>query len=111
MIGADRDAVYDNVPFFWTAQYGRSLRYVGHAAKPDRVVIHGSTKKGLQSSWTAFFLDESEEKVVAVCTFQKDPQAAAALELFRLGALPSGKEVKKASEIDLAARLVEVTKK
>ena len=39
MLGLDRR--FDDVPFFWTEQYGVAVRYVGHARGWDEVVIEG----------------------------------------------------------------------
>lgn len=39
--GAER---YDEAPFFWSAHYHHTLRYVGYAPKWDRVEIDGSVK-------------------------------------------------------------------
>lgn len=34
-------APYDEVPFFWTRQFGKSIKYIGHAASYDQVVFRG----------------------------------------------------------------------
>jgi len=39
MLGRRRP--FDAVPFFWTSQYGLSIRYVGHAEKWDKVTVEG----------------------------------------------------------------------
>ena len=40
MLGANDS--YGGVPFFWSKQYGSSLRYIGHAPKFDQVVFRGN---------------------------------------------------------------------
>lgn len=32
---------YDSAPFFWTEQYGVTVRYVGHASQPEDISIEG----------------------------------------------------------------------
>ena len=39
---ADAPEPFTAVPFFWTGQFGINLRYVGHAASWDEVVVDGS---------------------------------------------------------------------
>jgi NADPH-dependent 2,4-dienoyl-CoA reductase/sulfur reductase-like enzyme len=36
---SDHRAVLDAVPFFWTKQYGTSVRYVGYCSKPDQILV------------------------------------------------------------------------
>src|SRR5689334_8770000 len=43
MIGARER--FDQVPFFWSAHYDLSINYVGHAEKPDHVVVDGDAAK------------------------------------------------------------------
>ncbi len=35
------DAAFDGVPFVWTAQHGKRIDYLGHAAEWDEIVIDG----------------------------------------------------------------------
>ena len=42
------------MPFFWTQQYGKSLRYAGHALTYDPVVTHG-TMDGDKPSFTVYY--------------------------------------------------------
>ena len=37
---------YREVPFFWSRQFGSSLRYVGHAPSFDRVAVRGEVERG-----------------------------------------------------------------
>jgi NADPH-dependent 2,4-dienoyl-CoA reductase/sulfur reductase-like enzyme/nitrite reductase/ring-hydroxylating ferredoxin subunit len=39
MLGLQRK--FDSAPFFWTEQYGLTVRYVGHASQPQEVSVEG----------------------------------------------------------------------
>lgn len=99
-------AKFTTVPFFWTAQYGKSLRYAGHALKTDNVIIHGDLSLE-KASFTAFFVVHG--KVAAVSTLNRDPEAVAAMELIKLGAMPSPSELSASSEFNLTAHLKTVS--
>ena len=48
-------AAYDRVPFFWSNQFGKGLRYPGNALRWDRQVVHGVTE-GPDAKFTAYFV-------------------------------------------------------
>ena len=41
-----KKTAFDSAPFFWTEQYGLTLRYVGHASQPDEVHVEGDLDSG-----------------------------------------------------------------
>jgi len=44
MLGSD--AVYSEVPFFWTRQFGTSVKYAGFARQYDKLAVRGSIEAG-----------------------------------------------------------------
>lgn len=42
MLGKEEE--FNSIPYFWTVQYGKSLRYCGHALSWDEIVYDGSTE-------------------------------------------------------------------
>lgn len=101
MLGAGE--AYTRVPFFWTMQYGVSLRYAGFAQSFDQVIIDGSVQ---EKKFIAYYLKNGH--VLAVATLGRDPAAVAFSELVRLGQTPTEEEVK--AGIDLVAKLDHVTR-
>lgn len=78
-----------------TVQYGKSIRYVGHATSFDDTVVQGSVdlqSDGTGLSFAIFYLRKG--KVVAVCSIGKDPIVSHSSELLRVGKMPTGAELK-----------------
>ncbi|HET8535132.1 MAG TPA: FAD-dependent oxidoreductase [Sphingomicrobium sp.] len=44
MLGQHRQ--FDSAPFFWSEQFGTSIRYVGHASEWDHVLVDGEIESG-----------------------------------------------------------------
>ena len=69
---------FDAVPFFWTTQFGVTLRYVGHAESWDRVDLSGDPSMG-----DCAFAYRRNGRTLAVVTYgrqQASLEAEAALE-------------------------------
>jgi NADPH-dependent 2,4-dienoyl-CoA reductase/sulfur reductase-like enzyme/nitrite reductase/ring-hydroxylating ferredoxin subunit len=87
--------VFKHIPYFWTVQFGKSIRYVGHATSFDEAVVQGSTEldaTGGGLSFVVYYCRKGE--VVAVCSLAKDPVVSHASELMRLKKMPSVKAIK-----------------
>ncbi len=84
---------YHRVPFFWTRQYAKNIRYAGHSERfalpGGEIIIHGrlDATAPLISSFVAYYIENNA--VAAVATYDRDPYAVAALELFRINQLPT----------------------
>ena len=59
------------VPFFWTVQYGKNIRYAGYAPKYDDIIYDGVPEEG---SFVAYFC--YQDQVKAIATLGRDPLAA-----------------------------------
>jgi NADPH-dependent 2,4-dienoyl-CoA reductase/sulfur reductase-like enzyme len=95
----DKGLVYDNVPFFWTQVFGKSIRYAGHAFMFTDTHVVGNVD-GLDF----IVVYAKEGRVDAVVTAGRDPQAAAAAELLRRGLMPKFADIVAAGDsIDFCA--------
>lgn len=85
MVGKSTE--YNTIPFFWTAVFGKSLRYVGHAPDGfDEVMVEGDTTSK-NPKFIAFYV--KDDKIVSVLTLQRDPVAIACSELMKHGVMPT----------------------
>ena len=77
MLGMRRK--YDDIPFFWSAHFGKEIRYVGHASKADDIAVGGNIEKE-----DAIFAYRENGRVVAFASLGRDfacLQAERALEV------------------------------
>ena len=93
-----RTEPFTDVPFFWTGQFGVSLRYVGHAEEWDEVIVDGSLG---DRSFVAYYV--AGGSVVAAAASGRDQDAAAFHLLLMQNRAPSPDEVR--GGVDLQARL------
>lgn len=74
-----------NIPFFWTAQYGKSIRYAGHGIDVDEILIDelGGKFRTADPSFIAYY--GSKGKVIAAASMNADPVVAEVAQLFNDG--------------------------
>lgn len=74
------------VPFFWSSQFGKNIRFCGYNQKYDSIVFHQDKENPLK--FAAFYM--LANKLVGVCSLDWDPLCSMFAE-----ALHNGIEVKK----------------
>jgi NADPH-dependent 2,4-dienoyl-CoA reductase/sulfur reductase-like enzyme/nitrite reductase/ring-hydroxylating ferredoxin subunit len=88
----NQNVVFNEIPFFWTMVFGKSLRYVGNVGSEgvtfDNVIIEGDLVKG---EFVAYYTKSN--RIAAVATMGRDPVAVACGELMRLNLMPSVAEI------------------
>jgi NADPH-dependent 2,4-dienoyl-CoA reductase/sulfur reductase-like enzyme len=75
---------YTATPFFWTQQYGKSLRYAGHATQWDEIIYLGEVAK---QDFLAFYVQAG--RVVAAAGMGRDADMIYITELLGQGRLPA----------------------
>lgn len=80
---------YRGVPFFWTWQFGVSIRYAGHAPAWDDLVIEGDMRG---RSFLALY--SYRDKVLGVLGCGRDKEVAALSDLMARDLLPRLSEIK-----------------
>lgn len=92
---SDAPKAYQTAPFFWTMQYGKSLRFVGSLAEGGHsVFIKGDP---LEYIFEAYYHRDGE--IVAVATMGADPLAAHVKLLMEASKMPDIEYVQKGNSI------------
>ena len=89
---------FDKVPFFWTQQFGKSLRYAGHAKGYDDIIYHGEVEK---QDFLALYVQAG--RLVAAAAMSRDLDMICIEALLQLDRMPTPAEAR--TDIDWAARL------
>ena len=92
------DSLAERIPFFWTAQYGKSLRYSGHAATPDKGILFGSPAK---LDYIEYYFDDDGEdtRASAASSLGRDKELIAFSELLRRGHAPTRAQINAGFDI------------
>ncbi len=92
------NSLAERIPFFWTAQYGKSLRYSGHAATPDKGILFGSPAN---LNYIEYYFDDDGEntRTSAASSLGRDKELIAFSELLRRGHAPTRAQINAGFDI------------
>ena len=92
------NSLAERIPFFWTAQYGKSLRYSGHASTPDKGILFGSPDK---LDYIEYYFDDDGEntRASAASSLGRDKELIAFSELLRRGHAPTRAQINAGFDI------------
>jgi 3-phenylpropionate/trans-cinnamate dioxygenase ferredoxin reductase subunit len=77
---------FADVPFFWSAHYDTSIRYVGHAERPDAITVDGDLADLASAQATVTF--RRGGRTLAVATVGRDRAALEAEAAMERAAAP-----------------------
>lgn len=86
----DKEIPFLGVPFFWTAHFGVSLRYIGHAKDWDEIYYDGEVAA---KKFLAFYI--KDDRITAVAGIGRDKEMAHLEQVFKDNKMPLGSELKK----------------
>ncbi|ABE75747.1 FAD-dependent oxidoreductase [Psychrobacter cryohalolentis] len=91
-------SLQERIPFFWTMQYGKSLRYSGHAATPDHGILMGSPDS---FNYIEYYFDNEGENTCASASSSlgRDKELVAFSELLRQGHAPTRAQINAGFDI------------
>ncbi|KAI8376319.1 uncharacterized protein BYT42DRAFT_574203 [Radiomyces spectabilis] len=84
---------FTHIPYFWTVQFGTTLRYAGHAKAFDEVIINGNIDQVDDYSFVGYYAKNNE--ILAVSSYNKDPVVSYCAELLRIGKMPTAADIRK----------------
>ena len=80
-------------PFFWTQQYGKSLRYAGHAEQWDNIIYHGDLAR---QDFLAFYVQG--DQVTAAAGMGRDADMIFIAERLGQGTLPAPADLREQAD-------------
>ena len=94
----DVNSLEERIPFFWTMQYGKSLRYSGHAITPDHNILFGSPDT---LDYIEYYFDDEKEntRASAASSLGRDKELIAFSELLRRGHAPTRAQINAGFDI------------
>jgi len=96
MVKGPTTTISTKVPFFWTVQHSKNVKYCGHALKWNEIVFDQikDDVRGKEFGFLAYYVLEG--KVVAACSLNRDPLITQIAELMNAGKIISEIDLKQA---------------
>lgn len=86
---AGKPTKFDGVPFFWTQQFGVSLRYIGHVNDWDEIILQGDLQ---EQKFLAFYVKGN--RVLAVAGVGRDHEMAQLHMMMQRDRMPAPDELR-----------------